>query len=91
MDISFIGILTVVAFQIVVSEQLPRIPYFTLMSSFLYINYVLLFGTVIMNLVVGRLDRSDRKALVNRIDILCRWFFPTSYFGLIGLSAIYYL
>jgi hypothetical protein len=91
MDISFIGILTVVAFQILVSEQLPHIPYFTLMSTFLYINYLLLFATVIMNLVVGRLDRSDRKALGNRIDIRCRWMFPASYFGLIGLSALYFL
>ena len=38
MDISFVGILTVVAFQILISEQLPRIAYFTFMSTFLYIN-----------------------------------------------------
>ena len=91
MDISFVGILTVVAFQILVSEQLPRISYFTLMSTFLYINYLLLFGSVIMNLVVGWLDRSDRKTLGNQIDIHCRWAFPASYFGLIGLSTLYYL
>ena len=91
MDISFIGILTVVAFQIVVSEQLPRIPYFTLMSTFLYINYLLLFASVIMNLAVGWLDRTHRKAQGNKIDIHCRWVFPASYFGLIGLSAVYYL
>jgi len=91
MDISFVGILTVVAFQILVSGQLPHIPYFTLMSTFLYINYLLLFGSVIINLVVGWLDRSDRKALGNRIDYRCRWIFPISYFGSIGLSALYYL
>ncbi len=91
MDISFIGILTVVSFQILVSEQLPRISYFTLISTFLYINYLLLFGTVIMNLIVGWLGRSDRAALGHRIDIRCRWMFPASYFALIGLSALYYL
>jgi len=91
MDISFIGILTVVAFQILVSEQLPRIAYFTFMSTFLYINYLLLFSTVIMNLVVGRLDRSQRKELGNRLDVRCRWIFPASYFGLIGLSALFFI
>jgi len=91
MDISFIGVLTVVAFQILVNEQLPRISYFTLMSTFLYINYLLLCGSVIMNLVVGWLDRSGQKKLGNRIDIYCRWIFPASYFGLIGLSTLYYL
>jgi len=91
MDISFVGILTVVAFQILVSGQLPHIPYFTLMSTFLYINYLLLFGSVIINLAVGWLNRSDRKAMGNRIDYRCRWIFPISYFGSIGLSALYYL
>jgi len=91
MDISFVGILTVVAFQILISEQLPRIAYFTFMSTFLYINYLLLFSTVIMNLVVGRLDRSQRKELGNRLDVRCRWIFPASYFGLIGLSALFFL
>ena len=91
MDISFVGILTVVAFQVLVSGQLPHIPYFTLMSTFLYINYLLLFSSVIINLVVGKLDRSSRKTLGNWIDICCRWIFPTSYFGLIGLSVLYYL
>jgi hypothetical protein len=91
MDISFVGILTVVAFQILVSGQLPHIPYFTLMSTFLYINYLLLFCSVIVNLVVGRLDRSDRRALGNRIDVSCRWVFPASYFGLIGLAALFFL
>jgi len=91
MDISFVGILTVVAFQILVSAQLPHISYFTLMSAFLYINYLMLFGSVIINLVVGWLDRSDRKALGSRIDYRCRWIFPISYFGSIGLTALYYL
>ena len=91
MDISFVGILTVVAFQILISGQLPHIPYFTLMSTFLYINYLLLFGSVIINLVVGWLDRSDRRALGNRIDYRCRWIFPISYFGSIGLSVLYFI
>lgn len=91
MDISFIGILTVVAFQIVVSDSLPRIAYFTLMSSFLYLNYLLLFGSVVVNLTVGGLDRAGKTALGDRLDRACRWIFPLSYFGSNGLAALYFL
>lgn len=91
MDISFIGILTVVAFQILVSEQLPHIAYFTLMSTFLYITYLFLCGSVAVNLVVARLDNSAHKGLGDRVDIHCRWIFPVSYFGLISFAAVLFL
>jgi len=91
MDISFIGILTVVAFQIVVSDSLPRISYFTLMSAFLYVNYLLLFSSVLVNLAVGRLDRAGNAVLGDRVDRTCRWLFPLTYFGLNTLAAIYFL
>jgi hypothetical protein len=53
MDISFIGVLTVVAFQIVVSDRLPRISCFTIMSSFMYVNYLTLAAGVFVNLRVS--------------------------------------
>jgi hypothetical protein len=40
MDISFMGILSLVAYQIVVSEHMPAIAYFTLMTGFLYSTYL---------------------------------------------------
>ncbi len=82
MDISFIGILTVVAFQIMTEETLPRISYFTIMSGFLAVNYLILAASVVVNLYVGRLDRTGRSAVGDRIDRRCRWLFPLIYFGL---------
>ena len=82
MDISFIGILTVVAFQIMTEETLPRISYFTIMSGFLAVNYLMLAASVVVNLYVGRLDRTGRSAIGDRVDRRCRWLFPLAYFGL---------
>ena len=90
MDISFISILTVVAFQIMVSGHLPRIPYFTLISVFLYISYLVLFASVVFNLVVGRMDRAGRFTQGDRVDRACRWIFPLAYFGLIGLAGLFF-
>ncbi|MEX2205510.1 MAG: hypothetical protein WEF50_04705 [Myxococcota bacterium] len=91
MDISFIGILSVVAYQIVVNDHMPAIAYPTLMFGFLYSTYLLLTASVLMNLVVSKLDQSDRRALGDRVDRACRWLFPLSFLGLNVVNAVYFL
>lgn len=88
MDISFVGILTVVAYQVIVSQQVPRIGYFTLMSVFLYTTYLALAASVVLNLVVSKLDHSGRVELGDRVDRRCRWLFPLTLFVLNAGSVI---
>ena len=83
LSISFIGILTAVAYQIVVSEILPHISYMTLMHGFLNLSFFTMCATVVINLVVGALDRRGRPEAGDRVDRRCRWMFPLTYFGLI--------
>lgn len=80
MDISFIALLTVVAFQIMVEQTLPAIPDVTLMAGFLALNYLLIGATIIINLVVDHLDRSGRRGDGDVLDRRCRWIFPLAYF-----------
>lgn len=82
-SVSFIGILTAVAYQVVMNEILPRIAYMTWIDGFLNVSFLLMVGTVIINLVVGALDQRGRHDVAHRVDHLCRWIFPLSYFGLI--------
>jgi hypothetical protein len=90
MGISFLGILTVVAFQIVVSDMLPRIPYFTILSSFLLISYLMLVASVVVNLTVGWLDRKGRAERADRLDRACRWAFPLAFVATNTLMVGYY-
>lgn len=82
-SVSFIGILTAVAYQVVMNDILPRIAYPTWINGFLNVSFMLMVGTVIINLVVGGLDKHGRHDVSHRVDVLCRWIFPISYFGLI--------
>jgi hypothetical protein len=82
-SVSFIGILTAVAYQVVMNDILPRIAYPTWINGFLNVSFLLMVGTVIVNLVVGGLDKHGRHDISHRVDHLCRWIFPLSYFGLI--------
>ena len=92
MDITFIAILTVVAFQIVVSDQFPRISYFTIMSSFMFTTYMTLGASVVVNLRVNAHDRSGRVEAGNRLDYRCRWMFPLCYVLLLaGIIAYYFI
>lgn len=79
MDISFIGILTVVAYQIMFSESLPKISYITVLMSFLIISFLMMCATVLVNLRVSALDNSGRVAQGTRLDLRCRYIFPLGY------------
>jgi hypothetical protein len=82
-SVSFVGILTAVAYQIVVGDLLPHVSYITLMHGFLNLSFFVMSATVVINLVVGACDRKGRSDLGDRIDHHCRWIFPLTYFGLI--------
>ena len=84
MSVSFIGILTGVAYQLLMADVLPRISYFTVIHGFLFVSFVTMGATVVVNLVVGGLDSSGRGSSGDAVDRRCRWIFPVVYFGLIG-------
>ena len=85
-SVSFIGILTAVAYQVVMSEILPRIAYVTWMNAFLNISFLTMVGTVVINLVVGTLDQQGWSEVADRIDRRCRWIFPLTYFVFILIA-----
>ena len=93
-NVSFIGILTAVAYQIVVSEILPNISYMTLMNGFLNLSFIIMCATVVINLWVAALDRKGRSAAGDRLDLNCRWMFPLTYFGLnalmVGVAFVFF-
>ncbi len=93
-SVSFIGILTVIAYQVVVSEDLPQISYITLIHGFLNLSFLTMCATVVINLVVGALDKWGKQEIGDRIDRRCRWVFPFSYFGLmlvmLGVTLLFF-
>jgi len=84
MDLSFLG------FQILVSDRPPRISYFTILSSFVYISYISLAASVLVNLRVSFLDRRGDIERGNRLDRRCRWLFPGGYATALALSVIWF-
>ena len=87
LSVSFIGVLTGVAYLLVTNDQLPRISYVTLMHGFLNLSFLAMCATVVINLVVSVLDKRGKLELGDRIDRGCRWWFPVAYFGLLAVMV----
>lgn len=88
LSVSFIGILTSVAYQMVIRDSIPHISYFTLVHGFLHLSFFTMCATVVINLVVGMLDKSGRVRAGDLVDYRCRGIFPLAYVTLNALMAL---
>ena len=83
-SVSFIGILTAVTYQVILSKFLPSISYATFINEgFLSASFLVMCMTVIVNLRVGYLDRHGMSEIGDQLDHRCRWMFPVIYFGVL--------
>jgi hypothetical protein len=80
------GVLTIVAFQFVVGEALPRIAYLTLLDKVMITSFTILSVTVLQSMIVSRYQDEDMPR-AQRIDRISRLIFPGVYLGLMFLLA----
>ena len=90
MDISFIGLLTIVAYQAMVESGLPKIDYFTLIHGFVYISYLIMAIFIISNILIDQLNRKKKTELADKIDRHARWIMPIAYISFNLLSGSYF-
>ncbi len=83
--ISATGVLTIVAYQFVIAEDLPRVAYLTLLDKMMIISFGVLAVTVLESLLVSRhQDANPERA--HRIDARAKWLFPLTYAVMLALA-----
>lgn len=90
LNISFIGVLTIVAYQFVVLEDLPRMSYLTFTDTVLLISFVMMAATVPQSLLIHSLVRKGKQQVASRIDRTCRWAFPVAFALLLAAAVFRY-
>jgi hypothetical protein len=90
LNVCFIGILTIVAYQFLIDGTMPRISYFTFTDSIVLFSFVIMCLTVLESLVVVSLSARDREDAARRVDATAQWLFPLTYFSGLGLFVLYY-
>lgn len=87
-NISFIGILSVVAYYFVILDSVPKVAYLTLIDAFMILTFLILALGAVINIIVDKLNRHGHKLVGDKVDRICRWAFPLSYSTLTVLLII---
>lgn len=87
---AFIALLSVVAYQRVVADHLPRIPYLTWMDAMVYLAFAFTGATGVQIIITHKHLSANEPERAARIDRISRWAFPTSFVFSIAALSIYY-
>ena len=88
LNVAFIGILTIVAYQFLIDGNMPRISYFTFTDAVLLFSFVVMCLCIYESLLVNSLWTHGKRAMAERIDRGAHWAFPVVYF--VGLTFNYF-
>jgi hypothetical protein len=91
LNVAFIGILTIVAYQFLIEGSMPRISYFTFTDTVLLYSFIVMCLSVLESLVLTSMCKAGRKAAAERVDHVARWAFPLVYFCGLTVSYFYYV
>jgi hypothetical protein len=90
LNISFIGILTIVAYQFLIDGTMPRISYFTFTDTVLLYSFLVMCLAIVESLVLYSLCKAGRKPMAETVDRVAQWMFPILYFAGLLISYLYY-
>ena len=88
MSVSFVGLLTAVAYQIILGDILPHIAYLTPVNVFVNLSFMVMCASIVINLIVGEFNRSGRGDQADALDNRCKILFPVVYLSLIAIVSI---
>jgi len=78
-NVTFIGILSVVAYYFVILDNVPAVDYLTLIDAFVIATFLILAAGVVVIVLMESMISRYGKAVGVRIDRICRWAFPVGY------------
>lgn len=77
--LSATSMLTLIAFQLAMSDVMPRLNYFTTMDKFIAGSTVLVFSALVTSVMTSYLVSNGQQERARSIDFVSRWVFPTLF------------
>ncbi|MDM9382330.1 hypothetical protein QUB80_16620 [Chlorogloeopsis sp. ULAP01] len=81
------SLLSAIAFNIVIAEDLPKVAYVTYLNGFILVVYIFITLVIIYTVVKHRINLETHKELSSKIDRTARWLVPFA-FGLTNIVLI---
>jgi len=82
------SMLTLIAYRFALGGMVPKISYFTRMDVFITGATMMVFFALLQAITTSRLATADRQRLAQRMDDVCRWFFPAAFVFLCVFSFV---
>ncbi|HEX4378655.1 MAG TPA: hypothetical protein VH022_01355 [Candidatus Acidoferrum sp.] len=84
-------LLSMVAFELAITRDLPRVGYVTFLDAVFVTGFVFCFLCVLEILTVYLMYSRGAQMRAARIHASGRWLYPVSYFGVVALLALLFL
>lgn len=84
-------LLSMVAFELAITRDLPRVGYVTFLDAVFVTGFVFCFLCVLEILTVYLMYKRGAHIRAQRIHASGRWLYPFSYFGVIAVLALLFL
>ena len=80
MNVGITSILTAITFNFTVANSLPRVPYMTLMDTYIFICYIFFFSSIMATVAAHFLLKNHKNPEI-AIEMLqkFRWIFPSAF------------
>lgn len=90
LDISAGNLLVYVAFNFIISSDLPRLGYMTFMDTILAATFVITGMTVVWNVILRRLEIVGKEKTARTMDSYTLWVYPTAFLLVIYLALAHF-
>lgn len=91
LNVAFIGVLTIVAYQFLIDGTMPRISYFTFTDTVLLYSFLVMCLAIVESLIIYSLFKAGRSGAAERVDRAAQWSFPILYFLGLIISYLYFV
>lgn len=88
LGVSFTALLTIVAYNLILGDILPRIAYLTFLDELITLTYLWLSAGVLESVFVAGLKN---QVLADRVDNISKVLFPATYLAGVTLTAFVFL
>ena len=88
-NVTIVCLLSLIAYNFIIDEDLPKLAYLTFLDSFILLSYFYT-GIATVLCVYSFVKKLSSGKDISIIDLRARWIGPLSYFGILFVALVYF-